>query len=401
MNKPMIRPTEGDEEEAKLARTEEQEDSGHPVPSWFPKHDNDDTEELLERYRAHNGRVARGDGPPSPARRQRPVMPREETVARQRYYRQFPHEADEVAILSRRRSMAGVYAMAGLLAMFAGGATGMVFAHLDDITSRASSMMASFSSNAPGGAPTATAGGETVIQKKLVATATLDVSDVSGGLNKFIPLMLHAEPAFNGSDIALKVSGLPKDAYLTAGSKAPDDSWMLKLEDAAEVKLVVPKADQKSYDVSVAAIESDSGELAAPIKEMKLAIDSPEPTIIPASAEPEAKTNQIATASPLLPKAKPVATPDAALDLLAKGDTLLASGDMTAARQFYERAFTLGAARGAFGAGKTYDPVIYKAQNVQGLVPDPVQAMEWYMRAANAGDQEAIAAIQTLKTASR
>ncbi len=204
------------------------------MPTWFPKHANDDTEELLERYRARNGRAHRDGGPPSPAHRQRPVMPREETVARQRYYRQFPHEADELAMLSRRRSMAGVYAMAGLLAMFAGGATGMVFAHLDEISARAKNMAAAFVGDPP--IAVASTGGETVIQKKLVATATLDVADVSGSLNSFIPMMLHAEPALNGEDIALKVSGLPEDAYLTAGAKAPDNSWMLKLEDVHRIE---------------------------------------------------------------------------------------------------------------------------------------------------------------------
>ncbi len=50
--------------------------------------------------------------------------------------------------------------------------------------------------------------------------------------------------------------------------------------------------------------------------------------------------------------------------------------------------------RERWGVGKTYDPVVYQAQNVQGLAPDAVQAMEWYTRAANAGDQDALAAIR-------
>lgn len=400
MNNPMIRPPASNEEQPEDLATNVSETASRPAPSWFPRHDNDDAEELLARYRARNGRAARGEGPPTPAQWQRPVMPREETIARQRYYREFPHEADELAILSKRRSMAGVYAMAGLLAMFAGGATGMVFAHLDYISTRATAFAAALSGE-PQPVAVASKGGETVIQKKLIATATLDVADVSGGLNSYIPLALHAEPALNGEDIALKVSGLPKEAYLTAGSKSADDSWMLDLEEAAEVKLVVPKADQKSYDVSVAAIEAQSGELAAPVKEMKVAIDSPDLTISPASAEPEGKTNQIAVSSPLLPEAKPVEASSAALDLLKKGDSLFANGDITSARQFYERAFALGAAQGAFGVGKTYDPVVYKAENVQGLVPDAAQALEWYAKAANAGNAEAAAALLSLKSAAR
>ncbi len=71
-----------------------------------------------------------------------------------------------------------------------------------------------------------------------------------------------------------------------------------------ELKVVVPKADQKTYDVSIAAIEQTSGELAAPIKEMTLAISDPSLNITPASAEPDAKTSALSEIiSPLKPAA--------------------------------------------------------------------------------------------------
>lgn len=396
MNQPMIRPQLEAQDLDNELNGEETVENERPVPSWFPRPVTGDTDELVNRYRVHASRPLRDDGPQ--AQRPRPVMPKSETVARQRYYREFPHQADETEIRTRQRSMGGVYAMAGLLAIIAGGATGMAFANLDKIVARTQEFAASLQSQ-PAAAVTevASAGGQTTVPKKLVATATLDVADVSGGLNSFIPLMLHAEPALGGDAIALKVSGLPKDAYLTAGSKSPDETWLLKPEEAAEVKLVVPRAEKQNYDVSVAAIEAGTGELAAPIKEIKLAINDPSLQITPASAEPEQKTGVLAVSRPV--EQQPV--PDAAADLLKKGDLLLASGDMAAARQFYERAFTLGSSAGALGVGKTYDPTVYLAQNVQGLAPDPVRAMEWYMRAANSGHQDALMAIETLKTAAR
>ncbi len=69
------------------------------------------------------------------------------------------------------------------------------------------------------------------------------------------------------------------------------------------------------------------------------------------------------------------------------------------ARRFYERAFAEGSTEAAIGAGKTYDPVVYAELKVHGLQPDPVRAMEWYVRASSAGNTEAAAAIKALKQA--
>lgn len=390
MNNPKNRP-ESQEDEAATNETGKESEAGRPLPSWFPQAANANTEELADRYRA----IRQPDDRPQ----LRPTMPRQETIARKRYYREFPHEADERALTPMRTSMRGVYAIAGLLAVFAGGATGLVFANIGNIAAGARSLAAGpVQTNT---IRTAAAPRGTTIAKKLVPTATLDVADVSGSLNSYIPLMLHAQPAIGGEDIALKVSGLPKEAYLTAGSKTQDDSWVLKLDDIDGVKLVVPRTEAPSFDVAVAAVETDSGELAAPVKEMKVAINDPSLKITPASAEPDTQVNQLPVSKPIEPQAAFSAVPDAAVELLKKGDNLLAAGDMSAARQFYERAFTLGAAAGALGVAKTYDPAVYKVQNVQGIAPDPAQAMAWYQKAAAAGQSDAGAAIETLKASAQ
>src|SRR5207245_8712349 len=46
--------------------------------------------------------------------------------------------------------------------------------------------------------------------------------------------------------------------------------------------------------------------------------------------------------------------------LLKRGDELLATGDISGARLFYERAATAGSALGAMGAGKTHDPLFLR-----------------------------------------
>jgi TPR repeat protein len=49
------------------------------------------------------------------------------------------------------------------------------------------------------------------------------------------------------------------------------------------------------------------------------------------------------------------------------------------------------------GVAKTYDPVVFAELNVQGIVPDPAKAMEWYKRAEDQGLPDAASAIEALQ----
>jgi hypothetical protein len=75
-------------------------------------------------------------------------------------------------------------------------------------------------------------------------------------------------------------------------------------------------------------------------------------------------------------------------DLMARGNDLLAVGDLAAARLFFEWVATKGVAAGATGVGKTYDPVLYRTAGVQGTQPNPALARDWYEKASRAGDEE-------------
>ena len=79
--------------------------------------------------------------------------------------------------------------------------------------------------------------------------------------------------------------------------------------------------------------------------------------------------------------------------LLDKGDMLMKTGDLIIARQFYNRAFEMGAAEGAMGVAKTYDPAVYTEMKVQGITPDAAKAAEWYEKAKAAGVTEAAMAL--------
>lgn len=251
----------------------------------------------------------------------------------------------------------------------------------------------------------------TVIAKKSVPIATLQVADVTGETNSYIPLTLHAEPAGLGGDIMLKISGLPEGAYLTSGRKAEEKVWSLTLPESRDVKLVVPEARDPHFDLAVAAFEPKTGELAAPIKTMTVALSNV--TIEPVSApppqrvsDPEAK----ATRPPPAAFPAPIPPPDSeslALQapptrpethqLVLDGDEALRSGNIKAARSAFEKAWSKGVAEGAFGLGRSYDPVVLRSLDLARAKPDKAKAIAWYERAASAGNADATAAIVRLK----
>ena len=143
---------------------------------------------------------------------------------------------------------------------------------------------------------------------------------------------------------------------------------------------------------------------------------APAPTIAtpppppPAAAEEPAPAAEIRADShrqsePATPEEKPIiaaAPAQAPLapaeidELVSRGGQLLATGDIAAARVFFERAAEQGNAAAATAAGKTYDPLYLEEAHVRGIRGDPVAAAKWYRRASAAGDKEADLRMQKL-----
>jgi hypothetical protein len=365
-----------------------------------------------------------------------PTIPASELEVQHRYYGSEMAEQPRVApSYARGPKVKKSLLFAGLFAAVAGGTVGLAVTKYDDISQTTSAALGYASSLLSSDSDTLfTAKRETSISKKPIAIASLDVSDVTGTLNSMIPLALNAEPAFLDQKLAIKISGLPASAYLSAGKKLPDNSWLLKDGEENGINLFVSQSDKSKFDISVAAIETNTGELAAPVKEITVAIDDAGVAndaglaadaslaeesalqITPASAPPETgSTIQIKSAEAIAdPVAEAIADPEAAAPatksfapakpaltgemtgLLQKGDMLMKTGDLIIARQFYSRAFQLGAADGAMGVAKTYDPATFVELKVQGITPDAAKAAEWYEKAKAAGVTDADEALTSL-----
>jgi hypothetical protein len=112
-------------------------------------------------------------------------------------------------------------------------------------------------------------------------------------------------------------------------------------------------------------------------------------------------TKPPASVPPATEAAQPTATP-VKLDppdiraLITRGDSLLALGDIAAARLLYERAASLGSGRAATAVGRTYDPQELAKLRVSGPKPDKALAASWYRSGATLGDTEAAGMLRHL-----
>ncbi|MFO1034725.1 MAG: hypothetical protein U1E15_11830 [Hyphomicrobiales bacterium] len=309
--------------------------------------------------------------------------------------------------LKRRKSsgrVAALFAGACVLGAAAGYGSTQVPAITDklgDLTKLLGVISALWAPGAPAPAAekpvVASAGGTTVLPKKAIKMPKVTVADASGPLNAPIPLSLQADSTDVAAPLALRISGLPADAYLTKGTQVASGEWMLKPGDENGVQLVVPRSQDDQIGLSVAPVESATGEPAAPPQELTVALDLKNVNVIPANAPPESQSKQ--KLQKPLPAAVPVPLEIASSDgqqFLDQGNEMMNNGDVIAARQYFIKASEQGLAEGAYGAGRTYDPSVFAELKIEGLQPDKAKAADWYRKAAAGGAVNAKDALEKL-----
>ena len=100
---------------------------------------------------------------------------------------------------------------------------------------------------------------------------------------------------------------------------------------------------------------------------------------------------------PAGPQLAQAAADQPAAGMVARGDALLALGDVSAARLFYEAAAAQGSGEAAAKLASTFDPLLLRAQGVIGLRGDPDRALRWYSQAVNRGYAPAVARLESLE----
>ncbi|WP_203070033.1 hypothetical protein [Falsiroseomonas ponticola] len=107
---------------------------------------------------------------------------------------------------------------------------------------------------------------------------------------------------------------------------------------------------------------------------------------------PEPEEARLPALAAEAPRAEPAAAPRvAALDprlveaLLARGQAMMAQGDISGARLLFGRAAQAGSAEGAAAMARSFDAAVLAALGARGIRPDAAQAAFWQQRAAELG----------------
>jgi hypothetical protein len=75
--------------------------------------------------------------------------------------------------------------------------------------------------------------------------------------------------------------------------------------------------------------------------------------------------------------------------LMTRAKSLMALGDIAAARLLLERAANSQDASAAFLLAQTYDPAVLGVRDTRSITADPVMARDWYRKAASFGSADA------------
>jgi TPR repeat protein len=75
--------------------------------------------------------------------------------------------------------------------------------------------------------------------------------------------------------------------------------------------------------------------------------------------------------------------------LMTRAKSLMAVGDIAAARLLLERAANAQDANAAFILAQTYDPAVLGTKDTRSITADPAAARSWYQRAAQLGSADA------------
>lgn len=215
------------------------------------------------------------------------------------------------------------------------------------------------------------------------------------------PLPIHvgpAEPTLQGG--WLTILGLPPLASLSEGQAIAPGSWKVPSSRLPQLVITAPSGESLRSRVTVALASAD-GTVLAESRSMLV--------VMPAAQFIVARRESVGTEPP---EVETVVCPDTvsaerqgrgaetsalskqearlrAQRLVQIGDTWLASGNIAAARSFFQRAMELGSASGAFALGTTYDPHELPRAHLTGIGADVQKARCWYQKARELAQAEA------------
>jgi hypothetical protein len=192
----------------------------------------------------------------------------------------------------------------------------------------------------------------------------------------------------------LAVRGLVRGTTLSAGHQMGPDKWFLFATDVDDVVVQPPPQFVGAMDITVELRVADTVVDSQLLRFEWMGPGSPETKL-----QAIDKTGSVNAG---LPGGKPKneeihkLTSEEIAALLKRGNDLIASGDLAAARLVLLRVAEAGDAGGAFALARTYDPKTLEKLQVHGLSPDLAKARYWYEKAKDLGSQDALRSLEIL-----
>ena len=199
------------------------------------------------------------------------------------------------------------------------------------------------------------------------------------------PFPLLLRPAQHERDGRLVVlRGAPDWLTLSKGSSLGNGIWLIPAHFTADLVFQIADGASGSSAITIELATLDGQVLA----NARTTI-----TATPQTAAPNYASAPI-SAQPLQPARL---ADDAVVQLLARADLLLDTGDLSAARNLYKAAAESGSAGGALKLGETYDPSELLRLGMTAGLADETVARRWYEQAQSLGSPHAADRLTALK----
>jgi len=197
---------------------------------------------------------------------------------------------------------------------------------------------------------------------------------VAGGLVVLAFAILVA--VFN-SDVTRVV--IDKARATMGGATGDQSATQAALNPPAVRQILLEVLARVSDPATLASVNASAPRLGTPSRE---AIVSAYHTALQSQA-PAARTGNEAAAPSKTLDAETLAA------LMTRAKSLLALGDIAAARLLLERAADAQDASAAFLLAQTYDPAVLGVRDTRSITADPVMARDWYRKGASFGSADA------------
>lgn len=192
----------------------------------------------------------------------------------------------------------------------------------------------------------------------------------------------------SGDGDLLVVRGLASGATLSAGGPVGDNYWWLPATNLNHVVIQPPLNFVGAMDITIELRFTNT----ALSDSQTLHFEWLEPDVPAPRVKSEAEVPESNLQNQPIQQLAPVEI----AALLNRGNDLISSGDLAAARLVLRRAAEAGNAGAALALAGTYDPPMLQRLPVHGLSPDLTMARHWYEKAKELGSPDASQRLETL-----